>query len=116
MHCSFNFNYPRASVPATRVIKPGDELITTCTYNTVERSNVTTMGLGSQDEMCYAYVSYWPRLPNLLSACMSYAGEDGGPSTLAICGDESIAKRAPWEDPEKAVQQVSPPDSDASCA
>jgi hypothetical protein len=57
--CSFDFNYPRASVPATRIIMPGDELTTVCNYNTLGRTNVTKMGLGSQDEMCFSYVSYW---------------------------------------------------------
>ncbi|NXL87097.1 DOPO hydroxylase, partial [Alectura lathami] len=40
---------------------PGDELITSCTYNTENRSEVTVGGLGSMEEMCVNYVHYYPQ-------------------------------------------------------
>ncbi|XP_052524243.1 dopamine beta-hydroxylase [Tympanuchus pallidicinctus] len=40
---------------------PGDELITTCTYNTEGRSKVTVGGFGIMEEMCVNYVHYYPQ-------------------------------------------------------
>uniref|UniRef100_A0A8B9EVL7 Dopamine beta-hydroxylase n=1 Tax=Anser cygnoides TaxID=8845 RepID=A0A8B9EVL7_ANSCY len=40
---------------------PGDELITACTYNTEDRSQVTVGGFGIMEEMCVNYVHYYPQ-------------------------------------------------------
>ncbi|KAM4647720.1 LOW QUALITY PROTEIN: dopamine beta-hydroxylase [Amazona ochrocephala] len=40
---------------------PGDELITTCTYNTEDRSGATVGGFGTLEEMCVNYVHYYPQ-------------------------------------------------------
>ncbi|XP_066188952.1 dopamine beta-hydroxylase [Sylvia atricapilla] len=40
---------------------PGDELITTCTYNTEDRSRATVGGFGILEEMCVNYVHYYPQ-------------------------------------------------------
>uniref|UniRef100_A0A8V1AHW8 Dopamine beta-hydroxylase n=3 Tax=Gallus gallus TaxID=9031 RepID=A0A8V1AHW8_CHICK len=40
---------------------PGDELITSCTYNTENRSNATVGGFGIMEEMCVNYVHYYPQ-------------------------------------------------------
>ncbi|KFV76170.1 Dopamine beta-hydroxylase, partial [Struthio camelus australis] len=42
-------------------IFPGDELITTCTYNTEDRSRATVGGFGIMEEMCVNYVHYYPQ-------------------------------------------------------
>ncbi|NXF96867.1 DOPO hydroxylase, partial [Eubucco bourcierii] len=39
----------------------GDELITTCTYNTEDRSRATVGGFGIMEEMCVNYVHYYPQ-------------------------------------------------------
>ncbi|NXP37443.1 DOPO hydroxylase, partial [Leiothrix lutea] len=39
----------------------GDELITTCTYNTEDRSRATVGGFGILEEMCVNYVHYYPQ-------------------------------------------------------
>uniref|UniRef100_A0A8C6ZVD6 Dopamine beta-hydroxylase n=1 Tax=Nothoprocta perdicaria TaxID=30464 RepID=A0A8C6ZVD6_NOTPE len=39
----------------------GDELITTCTYNTQDRSRATVGGFGIMEEMCVNYVHYYPQ-------------------------------------------------------
>jgi hypothetical protein len=39
--------------PGARTLLPGDQLITTCTYDSSSRTNVTIYGLGSRDEMCF---------------------------------------------------------------
>ncbi|XP_025905350.1 dopamine beta-hydroxylase [Nothoprocta perdicaria] len=42
-------------------VLPGDELITTCTYNTQDRSRATVGGFGIMEEMCVNYVHYYPQ-------------------------------------------------------
>ncbi|XP_060697221.1 dopamine beta-hydroxylase [Hemiscyllium ocellatum] len=42
-------------------VKPGDVLITSCTYNTEDRSHVTVGGFGINEEMCVNYVHYYPQ-------------------------------------------------------
>ncbi|NXU50434.1 DOPO hydroxylase, partial [Turnix velox] len=40
---------------------PGDELITTCTYNTKDRTQATVGGFGILEEMCVNYIHYYPQ-------------------------------------------------------
>ncbi|XP_048415023.1 dopamine beta-hydroxylase isoform X1 [Stegostoma tigrinum] len=42
-------------------VKPGDVLITSCTYNTEDRSHVTVGGFGINEEMCVNYIHYYPQ-------------------------------------------------------
>lgn len=43
------------------VLKQDDEIITTCKYNTQDRSKYTLGGLGTYDEMCLNFIWYYPR-------------------------------------------------------
>ncbi|PNH09878.1 Dopamine beta-hydroxylase [Tetrabaena socialis] len=68
----FDFNYQSTSnIPAsTRQLLPGDELITTCTYTGINRTETTKFGLSSYDEMCFNYMTYYPE--NLaINFCMT---------------------------------------------
>ncbi|XP_078510070.1 putative DBH-like monooxygenase protein 2 [Lissotriton helveticus] len=56
-------------LPAIIPIKMGDELQTVCTYNTLGRPNVTFGGPSTTDEMCLAYLAYYPR--NHIAHCLS---------------------------------------------
>ncbi|KAM9324234.1 dopamine beta-hydroxylase [Gastrophryne carolinensis] len=49
---------------------PGDLLITSCSYNTAERSRVTVGGFSITDEMCVNYIHYYPRTE--LELCKSH--------------------------------------------
>ena len=40
-----------AVLPESRLLLPGDALITTCTYNTSARNTTTSFGPGPRDEM-----------------------------------------------------------------
>ncbi|MBN3296421.1 MOXD2 protein, partial [Amia calva] len=44
----------------TAIIKEGDEMVVECTYNTKNRSKVTNLGLSTTEEMCYAFLLYYP--------------------------------------------------------
>nr|BAG86630.1 tyramine beta-hydroxylase [Dugesia japonica] len=50
-------------------ILPGDMLITTCTYNTLNRSEMTFGGIEITNEMCLNYIFYYPRIK--LELCKS---------------------------------------------
>ncbi|XP_036406203.1 DBH-like monooxygenase protein 2 homolog [Megalops cyprinoides] len=43
-------------------VKLGDELVVECTYNTVNRTRLTELGLATTDEMCFAYMFYYPAI------------------------------------------------------
>ncbi|XP_058796937.1 tyramine beta-hydroxylase [Phymastichus coffea] len=53
---------------------PGDSLITTCTYSTADRPNVTLGGFAISDEMCVNYIHYYPN--SRLEVCKSAISDD----------------------------------------
>ncbi|XP_037080255.1 dopamine beta-hydroxylase-like [Pollicipes pollicipes] len=56
-------------LPQQRAVMPGDALITTCRYKTVDRTNVTVGGFSITDEMCVNYIHYFPKVN--LEVCKS---------------------------------------------
>ncbi|XP_008559438.1 dopamine beta-hydroxylase isoform X2 [Microplitis demolitor] len=72
-HYSTHFQEIRL-LPEPVHILPGDSLITTCTYNTMERSNVTLGGFAISDEMCVNYIHYYPNAR--LEVCKSAISDD----------------------------------------
>ena len=50
-------------------ILPGDSLITTCTYDTHARKNMTLGGFAISEEMCVNYIHYYPKIN--LEVCKS---------------------------------------------
>jgi len=55
--------------PVDLVIEPGDEVQTHCIYDSTDRTETTVGGPGTQDEMCWNVVTYWPRLANPVDTC-----------------------------------------------
>ncbi|XP_076612797.1 DBH-like monooxygenase protein 2 homolog [Chaetodon auriga] len=53
-----------------KTIKQGDEIAVECTYNTTNRTKVTKMGLATTDEMCLAFLLYYPAIK--ISSCISH--------------------------------------------
>uniref|UniRef100_T1J167 DOMON domain-containing protein n=1 Tax=Strigamia maritima TaxID=126957 RepID=T1J167_STRMM len=51
------------------LVLPGDGLITSCTYNTSGRPNITVGGFSITDEMCVNYIHYYPKID--LELCKS---------------------------------------------
>jgi hypothetical protein len=49
--------FPVTTPSGEVVVKPGDVLTTTCTY---DATNIFTFGPGTNDEMCYNFVVAWP--------------------------------------------------------
>ncbi|CAB3368735.1 Hypothetical predicted protein [Cloeon dipterum] len=67
-HYSTHFQEIRKLKRPVRVL-PGDALVTTCFYNTEDRTNITLGGFSISDEMCVNYVHYYPK--SRLEVCKS---------------------------------------------
>ncbi|XP_014472863.1 PREDICTED: tyramine beta-hydroxylase isoform X1 [Dinoponera quadriceps] len=72
-HYSTHFQEIRL-LPKPVTVLPGDSLITTCTYNTTDRDNVTLGGFAISDEMCVNYIHYYPN--TRLEVCKSAISDD----------------------------------------
>lgn len=58
---SFNYElqYTRF-LPEERTVRNGDVLTTTCIFDSMDRTEVTPGGLGSQEEMCVNFLTVYP--------------------------------------------------------
>ncbi|XP_053329171.1 dopamine beta-hydroxylase [Spea bombifrons] len=68
-HYSAHFQEIRMLKKSVHIL-PGDVLITSCSYNTEDRSAATVGGFSITDEMCVNYIHYYPRTE--LELCKSY--------------------------------------------
>ena len=59
-HYSTHFQEIRSLERRVRV-RPGDALVTRCSYDTRDRGNITLGGFGFTEEMCVNYIHYYPR-------------------------------------------------------
>ena len=41
-------------------VQPGDDLRVTCTYDTTSRNETTSFGQGTEHEMCFAFLTFYP--------------------------------------------------------
>ncbi|CAD6217159.1 GSCOCG00004699001-RA-CDS, partial [Cotesia congregata] len=66
----FDFDYQQShSLQEEVKILPGDELVTECVYGTEDRTRPTMGGYAATQEMCLAFVVYYPRTQ--LAGCYS---------------------------------------------
>jgi len=108
----YDFNYQETSMLLNeRVVLPGDMLKVRCIYDTSSRTAGTTFGPATQQEMCLAYVTYYPKLPTANESCL-YGNYTGlrAPSGLAnqsvFCGSTYISN---WQGPPEYVAYQPPP-------
>ncbi|XP_055929694.1 dopamine beta-hydroxylase-like [Argiope bruennichi] len=59
-HYSTHFQEIRRLKRQVKIL-PGDSLLTTCHYSTVDRENITLGGYAISEEMCVNYVHYYPK-------------------------------------------------------
>ena len=50
-------------------VRPGDAILNTCVYDTMDRTNMTLGGFSIRDEMCVNYIHYYPA--SALEVCKS---------------------------------------------
>uniref|UniRef100_A0A671NE33 DBH-like monooxygenase protein 2 homolog n=1 Tax=Sinocyclocheilus anshuiensis TaxID=1608454 RepID=A0A671NE33_9TELE len=68
---NYDFEYQEVTnLGKTKPVKLGDKLLVECTYNTENRSTLTWGGLSTSDEMCLAFLFYYPAMN--LSRCVSF--------------------------------------------
>lgn len=81
---SFDFGYqaPMPVIPESNELIPGDALITTCGYDSTSRTNDTTFGLSTYQEMCYNFLQYYPKIE--VDYCMTV-----GFAPYALCSNGS---------------------------
>lgn len=66
----FDFDYQQSHSLEKEVrIMPGDELVTECVYGTQDRTTPTLGGYAAKQEMCLAFIVYYPRTE--LAGCYS---------------------------------------------
>jgi len=78
----YNFAYQQmTTLQQERVILPGDTLMMECVYNTVDRTQPTTMGFTTMNEMCLAFILYYPLIDQ---------------AEYCIQGNSTLANFTPW--------------------
>ncbi|XP_013388231.1 DBH-like monooxygenase protein 1 [Lingula anatina] len=66
----YDFNYQEARhMKSERVIKSGDSILVQCRYKTTDETDITYGGLTTKEEMCLAYLLYYPKIS--LKGCKS---------------------------------------------
>jgi len=85
---SWDFNQQSPS-HVKAVIKPGDRLVTHCTYNSESSTQRKTFGEGSDDEMCFNFLLVYPAesVPFMCIDLADLAGTSSGQGTprMGIC-------------------------------
>ncbi|XP_074647536.1 uncharacterized protein LOC141903331 [Tubulanus polymorphus] len=90
---SYDFNYQIwRPLREPVIVKPGDTIMTECTFNTEERENVTYAGEATTSEMCYSFISYYPKIP--LTYCQTFT-DTTGPATK-VWWDQFKDKNIDW--------------------
>lgn len=72
-HYDFDFQESRPFTQFKKIYR-GDVLILECTMDSTEKSGITVGGWGTNDEMCLAFLSYYPKSP--MSRCLTYYDYD----------------------------------------
>ena len=79
----FDFQTMRWINGFNRTIKPGDDLVFECAYDTRGRSIATQMGEGTEQEMCFMFFMYYPKMD--LFSCYDAQGLAGATKKTS-CG------------------------------
>ncbi|KAL4236657.1 hypothetical protein ACF0H5_005042 [Mactra antiquata] len=69
----YDYNTPVLHKHSTPIlINPGDELKTTCTFESTSRSLTTTYGDATADEMCFAFITFYPKENMRTTECTAW--------------------------------------------
>ncbi|KAM8831476.1 DBH-like monooxygenase protein 2 homolog [Spinachia spinachia] len=91
---NYNFELQEiVSLGNVKTIKQGDEIVVECTYSTTDRTKVTRMGLSTTDEMCLAFLLYYPAMN--VTTCVSHPNTSMSMDQDTIAGQESLLKYLP---------------------
>lgn len=68
----YDFNFQDIQVLRKEAhVKPGDDLIHFCKYQTMDRDKLVRAGISTTEEMCLNYMFYYPRMVNASAYCSS---------------------------------------------
>ncbi|KAL9970009.1 hypothetical protein ACROYT_G022312 [Oculina patagonica] len=69
---NYDFNFQDIQALREEVhIRPGDDLIHYCKYQTMDRDKIVEGGLATRQEMCLDFLYYYPRIANVSGHCTS---------------------------------------------
>ncbi|XP_024146154.1 DBH-like monooxygenase protein 2 homolog [Oryzias melastigma] len=67
---NYNFEMQQTvTLGSIKTVMQGDEIIVECTYDTKDRTGPTKIGLSTYDEMCLAFLYYYPAIS--VTSCLS---------------------------------------------
>ncbi|KAK3098156.1 hypothetical protein FSP39_016749 [Pinctada imbricata] len=70
---TYSYNRPEPLMfPEPITVKAGDELRTMCTYDTSSRKRITFGGDSTDDEMCIAFIQFYPKNIVPMPLCMNF--------------------------------------------
>ncbi|KAM9779549.1 DBH-like monooxygenase protein 2 homolog isoform 2-T3 [Syngnathus typhle] len=68
---NYDFNLQEITrLGSIKTIKPGDVIVVECSYSTSNRTKPTKMGFATTDEMCLAFLLYYPKIE--IVTCISW--------------------------------------------
>ncbi|CAE7471897.1 moxd2 [Symbiodinium sp. CCMP2456] len=79
----YDFNHQSLESSSIKMLKKGDELTLTCSYDTSSRTEPTAFGDFTQDEMCLAYFLHYPAQNARRSIFLRALGEN----RISLCSD-----------------------------
>jgi len=83
----------RCSLEVPLSFHPGDEIRVTCEFDTTTRNTTTGFGEGTADEMCYAFLTYYPADPTF-TFCRQHRTADVCSSIGLDCDMETFTTLA----------------------
>ncbi|XP_066533801.1 DBH-like monooxygenase protein 2 homolog [Hoplias malabaricus] len=87
---NYNFEFQQiTNLGKTKTVQLGDKLLVQCTYNTEDRAGLTWGGFSTTDEMCLAFLFYYPAMS--LTSCVSF------PDTQALRREMRAANEDEWK-------------------
>jgi hypothetical protein len=92
----FEYGYQFSKNLNSVQLLPGDKFITTCEYNTMNDTKPVPGGQPSEDEMCFAWVDYYPA--NQVLACTQY--DMGNDPKNPINGTNALCLTKSSENPD----------------
>ncbi|KAK2864314.1 hypothetical protein Q7C36_003468 [Tachysurus vachellii] len=85
----YNFEFQQlTNLGKSKKVQLGDKLVVECTYDTNNRTGLTWGGLGTNNEMCLAFLYYYPAME--LSTCKSF------PKPQALMSEMGAANATDW--------------------
>ena len=92
----FNFQQVASFAPDSSAhLTPQSSLLLACTYNTMQRANVTTGGIASTNEMCTSFMWYYPKANWQQPYIAAQTSQAASGNHTVICGNKYLVNVPP---------------------